>query len=50
MEEMDEQRMKILNLEKFVFILEKWVKLLIWVVSFVYVMNIIIFLVLMKNP
>jgi len=27
------QRMKIINLEKFVFILEKWVKILILVVS-----------------
>ena len=50
MEEMDGQRMKIVNLEKSVFISENRVTVLIWGVCFVCVLNIILYSVLMKNP
>jgi len=50
MEEMYWQRMKILSLEKSVMILENRIKVLIWGVCFVCILNVILFLLLMKNP
>jgi len=50
MEEMYRQKMKFLSLEKFVIILEKRIKVLIWGVCFVCVLNVILFSLLMKNP
>ena len=44
------QMIKILSLEKSVMILENKIKVLIWGVCFVYVLNIILFSLLMKNP
>ena len=48
MKEMYGQRMKIMSLEKFVIILENRIKVLIWGVCFVCVLNVILFSLLKK--
>jgi len=50
MEEIYGQMIKILSLEKSVMILENRIKVLIWGVCFICVLNVILFLLLMKNP